>query len=326
MATILLMQNLDEVDPDQIKAIRKLAPDHDLWMTRKPMDENPERISEVEISTGFLPPFELILNRRLKWHHAFSAGLDWLFKLENYQELPMTITNSSGIHAIPMSEHAFALILAYERTLTKVIRNQSKGIWEGTVPGAPMETIAGKTMMILGAGAIGERVAKLAQAHDIHVLGIRRQPERICEFVDEMFGREQLDELLPRADYLVSLLPSTPDSFQILGPAQFELMKRGVFIVNLGRGMHIDESALVSALKNGTVKGAGLDVFEIEPLPSDSPLWEMKNVIISPHCAGDQPDYCFEARRLFIENLKRFLVGDAMINVIDKSLGYSLTH
>ncbi|MCZ6675486.1 MAG: NAD(P)-dependent oxidoreductase, partial [Verrucomicrobia bacterium] len=193
MATILLMQNPEEVHPDQIKTIRELAHDHDLWMTRKPLIENPERISEVEISTGFLPPFELILNGRLKWHHAFSAGMDWLFKIENHQELPMVLTNSSGIHAIPMSEHTFALILAHERTLTKIIRNQSKGIWEGTAPGAPMETIAGKTMLILGVGAIGERVAKLAQAHDIHVLGIRRQPERTSEFVNEMYGREQLN-------------------------------------------------------------------------------------------------------------------------------------
>ena len=326
MASILLIQNPEEVHPDQIKAIRELAPDHDLWMTRKPLEEAPERISEVEISSGFLPPFEWILNGRLKWHHAFSAGLDWLFKIENYQELPMIITNSSGIHAIPMSEHTFALILAHERTLTKVIRNQVKGNWEGTIPGAPMETISGKTMLILGVGAIGKRVAKLAQAHDIHVVGIRRQPERSCEFVNEMFGPKQLDEVLPRADYIVSLLPSTPDSRHILGPAQFQLVKQGVFIVNLGRGMHIDEAALVAALKDGRVKGAGLDTFKTEPLPADSPFWEMENVIISPHCAGDQPDYCFEARRLFLKNLKRFMAGEPLINVVDKELGYSLTH
>ncbi|MCZ6672880.1 MAG: NAD(P)-dependent oxidoreductase, partial [Verrucomicrobia bacterium] len=131
---------------------------------------------------------------------------------------------------------------------------------------------------------------------------------------------------LPRADYIVSLLPSTPDSHHILGQAQFEVMKPGVFIVNLGRGMHIDENALVAALNNGTVKGAGLDTFETEPLPTDSPLWEMENVIISPHCSGDQPDYCFEARCLFLKNLERFMGGEPLFNVIDKGLGYSLTH
>jgi phosphoglycerate dehydrogenase-like enzyme len=326
MATVLLLQNPDEVRPEEIKAIREMAPDYDIWLTRDPMKEDPERISEVEISTGFTPPLELILNGRLRWNHAFSAGMDWLFKIENRLELPVLLTNSSGIHAIPISEHIFAMILAHDRTLIKTIRNQSKGIWEGTVPGAPMETIAGKTMLILGLGAIGERVAKLAQAHDMHVLGIRRQPERTCEWVDEMHGPQDMDKLLPRADYVVCILPKTPDSHHIIGQPQIDLMKPGVFIANVGRGMHIDENALIAALQNGKVRGAGLDTFETEPLPADSPFWEMENVIISPHCAGDQPDYCFEARRLFLKNLKRFMAGEPLINVVDKELGYSLTH
>lgn len=326
MATILLLRNSDEVNPDQIKAIRELAPDHELWMTRKPLDDNPERLAEVEISAGFKPPHELILNGSLKWHHAFSAGMDWMWEIEDYMNLPMVLTNSSGIHAIPMSEHTFALILAHERTLTKILRNQIKGKWEGTLPGAPMETIAGKTMLILGVGAIGKQVAKLAQAHDIRVLGIRRQPERACEFVDEMHGRDQLDELLPRADYIVSLLPSTPDSRHILGARQFELMKPSAYLVNLGRGMHIDEDALIAALKNGFIKGAGLDTFETEPLPENSELWKLDNVILSPHCSGDQPDYTYEALSLFLKNLERFRNGKPLINEIDKGMGYSLTH
>lgn len=326
MATILLMQNTDEMHPDQLKLIRELAPNYDLWTTRKPLEEDPGRIAEVEISSGFLPPPQLILNGRLKWHHAFSAGMDWLYTMENHRDLPMILTNSSGIHAIPMSEHAFAMILAHERELTKIIRNQIKGIWVGTPPGASMETIAGKTLLILGLGAIGRRVAQLARAHDIHVIGIRRQPERTCEFVNEMHGPDKMDALLPRADYVVCLLPNTPDSHHIIGRPQLALMKPSAYLVNLGRGMHIDENALIAALKNGTLGGAGLDTFETEPLPKDSPLWELENVIISPHCSGDQPNYCFEATRLFIENLKRFMAGEPLFNVVDKELGYSLSH
>jgi phosphoglycerate dehydrogenase-like enzyme len=141
-----------------------------------------------------------------------------------------------------------------------------------------------------------------------------------------MYGQDQLSSILPRADYIVSVLPNTPDTHHILSTPEFEQMKDGVFIANLGRGIHIDEEALISGLRSGKVRGAGLDTFETEPLPETSLLWDFENVIISPHCAGFQPDYTFEARRLFIDNLKRFMAGEKLFNVVDKSLGYSLTH
>ena len=326
MPSLLLLQKPDAVNQDQANAIRELVPHLELWMSADPLKEDPQRLAEVEISTGFNPPHELILNGRLKWHHAFSAGMDWMFKIENYEQLPMILTNSSGIHAIPISEHVFAMILAHQRNLTNIIRNQIKSIWVATAPGQPMGIIAGKTMLILGLGSIGERVAKLARANDMQVLGIRRQPDKTCEFVNEMHGPEKLDELLPRADCIVCLLPNTPDSHHIIGPKQFKLMKQTAYIVNPGRGVHIDENALIAALKTGRISGAGLDTFETEPLPENSPLWKMENVIISPHCSGDQPDYGFEARRLFIKNLERFVKDEAMLNVVDKKLGYSLSH
>ncbi|MDA0347454.1 MAG: D-2-hydroxyacid dehydrogenase [Verrucomicrobia bacterium] len=326
MPSLLILQKPKAVNQDQANAIREMAPDLDLWMTADPMNEDPERINDVEIGTGFKPPRELILNGRLKWYHAYSAGLDWMFEFEDHQNLPMTLTNSSGIHGVPMSEHAFAMILAHNRKLPEFIRNQSHKHWKGLPGDGRLDTLEGKTMLILGVGAIGTRMAKLAQAHDMQVMGIRRQPERGCQFVDEMHGPDKLNSLLPRADIIVCLLPNTPDSRHILGPAQFALMKRGVFIANLGRGIHIDENAMIAALQDGIVAGAGLDTFETEPLPSDSPLWAMENVIISPHCSGFQPDYGYEARRLFIRNLKHFASNETMFNVVDKELGYSLSH
>jgi D-2-hydroxyacid dehydrogenase (NADP+) len=326
MPTILILQNPEDVHPDQVKAIQELAPNHEIWMTQDPVNEDSQRLVDVEFSTGFKPPHELILNGRLKWHHAYSAGMDWMYAIEGYRDLPMVLTNASGIHAIPMSEHALAMILAHERSLNLFIRYQVNGTWKALPNFTRLETLAGKTMLILGLGAIGTRVAKLAQAHDMHVLGVRRQPERSCEYVNEMHGPDKLDELLPRCDYIVCLLPNTPDSHHILGQSQFDRMKEGVFIVNLGRGLHIDENALIEALKSGKVKGAGLDTFEVEPLPESSPLWDMENVIISPHCSGYRPDYGFEARQLFIDNLKRFMNGEDLFNVVDKEFGYSLSH
>ena len=325
MPTLLITQDEEKIHPDQIRQIRELAPSYDLWLEKDPKSD-PERLATVEISTGFKPQPELILTPSLKWHHAFSAGMDWLFEYDDYENLPMILTNSCGIHGACMSEHAFAMILAFERGFVKFIHNQKNNYWEPYSRGGDIGVIAGKTMLILGVGAIGERVARLAKAHDMHVLGVRRQPERGYEFVDEMYGQDSLDELLPRADYIVSILPNTPDTRHILSAPQFERMKDSVFITNLGRGVHINEAALVDALKAGQVRGAGLDTFEVEPLPETSPLWDFENVIISPHCAGFQPDYSFEARKVFIENLKRFLTGEPMINVVDKSLGYSLSH
>lgn len=325
MPTLLLVQDETKIHPDQIRQIKELAHGYDLWFTEDPVAD-PDRLATVEISGGFKPPKELILTPGLKWHHAFSAGMDWLFDYDDYENLPMVLTNSCGIHAACMSEHTFAMLLAFERGFVKFIHNQKENYWEPFTRGGHLGMINGKTMLILGVGAIGERVARLAKAHDMHVLGIRRQPERSCEHVDEMYGQDQLDELLPRADYVVSILPNTPDTRHILGAPQFEKMKNEVFIANLGRGVHIDEAALVEALKAGQVRGAGLDTFEVEPLPESSPLWDFENVIISPHCAGFQPDYSFEARRVFIENLRRYLAGEDLVNVVDKKLGYSLTH
>lgn len=325
MPTLLLVQDETKIHPDQIRQIKELARGYELWFTEDPAAD-PARLATVEISGGFKPPKELILTPGLKWHHAFSAGMDWLFDYNDYENLPMVLTNSCGIHAACMSEHTFAMILAFERGFVKFINNQRDNYWEPFTRGGYLGMVNGKTILILGVGAIGERVARLAKAHDMHVLGIRRQPERSCEHVDEMYGQDQLDELLPRADYVVSILPNTPDTRHILGAAQFEKMKNDVFIANLGRGVHIDETALVEALRAGQVRGAGLDTFEEEPLPESSPLWNFENVIISPHCAGFQPDYSFEARRIFIENLKRFMNDQPMINVVDKKLGYSLTH
>lgn len=326
MATLLVLLEASEIDPGQLKTIKKLAKDYDLWTCKNPVEADPERLGEVEISAGFKPPQELILNGRLKWHHAFSAGMDWMFGIPDHQNLSMTLTNSSGIHAVCMSEHTLAMILACERSLPAFVRNQEKHHWQTFPRGGRLETIAGKTMLILGLGAIGERLAKLAKAHDMRVIGIRRQPEISSQWVDDMAGQDQLHEKLAEADYVVCLLPRTPDTHHILGEEQFDIMKDTAFVVNLGRGMHIDEDALVRALKAGKIRAAALDTFETEPLPAGSPLWDMENVLISPHCAGFQPDYKFEACQLFIDNLRRFLEGKPLVNVVDKRFGYSLKH
>tara|TARA_Y100000588_G_scaffold8949_1_gene10092 strand:+ start:596 stop:1579 length:984 start_codon:yes stop_codon:yes gene_type:complete len=327
MPTLLILLNENQLNPDQVETIRKLAPKHDIWLTDDPFGEDPDRVAEVEISGGFTPPPALILNGALKWHHAYTAGMDWMFAIEGHENLPMILTNSCGIHGVSISEHTFAMILAFERHFVKFILNQHKKFWgKRDERGGNIGTIAGKTMLVLGVGAIGQRIAKLAKAHDMQVLGIRRQPELTYEHVDVMYGQHQLHEILPMADYIVSVLPNTPDTQHILGKAEFELMKTGVFVANLGRGVHIDENALIDALDSGKVRGSGLDTFETEPLPKSSPLWDFENVIISPHCAGFQSDYKFEATGVFIENLKRFETNEPMVNVVDKSLGYSLTH
>ena len=280
-------------------------------------------LADAQIISGWGESIKSVLphtGKELKWIHSWAAGVD-TDPLELLKERNIILTNSSGVHGFPISEAVFAMMLALTRKLHIYIRRQFNKEWkhEGGYP-----EMHGKTVGILGVGNIGLEVAKLAKAFGMTVLGYRRSGLP-ADWVDTMFeyGEEGLNELLKRSDYVVNTLPLTMETYKVMGREQFDIMKPSAFYINIGRGGTTDEEALINALRDGKIAGAGLDVFETEPLPSDSPLWEMENVIITPHVSGRTEHYAQRVMEIFMSNFRDYLSGKLpQKNRVDLDRGY----
>ena len=255
----------------------------------------------------------------LKWAQLASAGADRVLKSPEIANSDVVLTNASGVHAIPISEHILALIFAFSRNLNRHMASQFKGKWERRADITEME---GTTLGLIGVGKIGEKTAEKAKALNMKVVGVRRNPDRSSPYVDQMFGPDGLQEMLAISDWVVVAAAGTNETDGMIGEKELAAMKETAVIINIARGSLIREKALISALQSNKIAGAGLDVFETEPLPEESPLWAMPNVIITPHVAGGTPHYIDRLLDIFTENLKRYQAGEPLINVVDKTLGY----
>ncbi|KYZ75200.1 phosphoglycerate dehydrogenase [Anaerosporomusa subterranea] len=253
---------------------------------------------------------------KLKWVHALTAGVENLVFPE-MQNSNVVLTNSRGIHGIPVSEHVLSLILAFSRCLHVLIRQQIDKKWKRTLP----DEIHEKTIGIIGLGSIGREIAKKSKGLGMQVLATKRRASQEI-FVDKMYAPDKLLEMLSFCDFVVVSLPLTEETRELLRLEHFTAMKRSAYLINIARGDVIRQSDLVQALQEGLIRGAGLDVFDQEPLPEDSPLWDMPNVIISPHVAASSPYYLDRAIKTFADNLARYANGGEMFNIIDKSKGY----
>lgn len=250
---------------------------------------------------------------RLRWVHYWGAGVDGL-PLAELARRDIILTNSSGVHALPISETVLGLMLALTRKLDTYVRQQSTRTWHHA--GLNLE-MHGKTVAILGVGAIGGEVARLAQAFAMTTLGVRKSAAA-HPHIDRMVGLESLATVLPAADYVVNTLPLTAATRHIIGNAAFAAMKPTAFYINIGRGATTQPDALVDALQNGRIAGAGLDVFDPEPLPSNHPLWALENVIITPHSSGSTGRYEERAVDIFASNLRLYVAGKPISNhVVD---------
>jgi len=246
-----------------------------------------------------------------------SAGVD-RFPLETLAARGVRVSNSSGIHGSQMSEQIMGVIISFDRMLHVCVRNQLKKRWPQELP---LGEIAGKTLLIVGAGSIGQALARKAKAFDMRVVGIKKTPEALAYF-DEVAGLPALHAKLREADYVVLLTPLTPETRDLFGKAEFAAMKREAVFINYSRGGTVDEDALIAALRAGEIAGAGLDVFKTEPLPPESPLWEMENVLLTPHSAGITPDYMGRAVDKFIETLRACQSGLVPPNEVDPARRY----
>ncbi len=320
--TLLLALEPDALSDEQLERVRELLPDDASLVVTRDEDQIEAIIDEIEVAAGWFPRRLLPRATHLRWFQQWAAGADWLLRHPEAAEMDFTLTNVSGIHAIQATEHVFALLLAFARDLPQAIRAQRRRHWIPYDQHRHLFELAGKTMLLIGVGAIGQRTARIAAAMDVRVLGVRRDPTVGAPGVEAMFGPDRLLDLLPRADFVVVTVPLTEETRGMLAEPQLRAMKPTAYLVNVGRGGTVDEAALLRALREGWIAGAGLDVFEEEPLPEDSPLWELDDLIITSHYAGITPHYHQRAMEVFLDNLRRYRAGEPLRNVVDKQLGY----
>lgn len=262
--------------------------------------------------------------KRLKWIQTLFAGVD-AFLYPEVVKSSVVITNAGGVNSIPVSEQVVGMMLCLNRKLHLFMRNQMERKWKTSDTDLifQMDELSGKTAGLVGLGRIGSEIAKKAKCFGMKVIATRRNPSvQKPDYVDELVSPEHLEELLADSDFVIIQIPLTKDTEGMFGEKELRRMKRTAYLINTSRGNIIKEDKLIEALKEGWIAGAALDTFATEPLPEDSPLWNMQNVIITPHVAGLTPLYMERLTNLFCENLRRFMDDEPLINVVDKIRGY----
>ncbi|NLA57462.1 MAG: D-2-hydroxyacid dehydrogenase [Firmicutes bacterium] len=315
---ILIAHGLDD---ELLAQIEETAPNASLRL-RKREEVTVEDMTWADIFFGWPPRKFLKEAPGLSWIHLPSAGADGYTDPGIYAHSDVILTNSTGVFGIPLAEHAFAMMLAFSRTINRYIRLQQERRWE-KLPSS--DELYGKTLGILGLGDIGTQLALRAKAFGMKVWGYKRRITDKPPCVDHLVtGPDGLRELLAASDYVVIALPLTRETNKLMGQRELGWMQPHAVLINVGRGPIVDEQALIDALKEGRLAGAGLDVFEEEPLPPTSPLWDMPNVIITPHSGGVTPEANRRSTDIFCFNLKLWLEGrkDEMRNVVDLEAGY----
>lgn len=316
---LLLRDPADITQPQQVR-LRTLA--GSMPVRIRPRLESPDDdLDQVTILAGFVDVRQLESLPNLSWVQAWSAGVNSLLADPTVLAADYRITTSSGIHAVPISEMVLGYMTSFARGIHRAVRAQTTATWDSD-PWNSLSELHGKTLLILGAGAIGTRVAELGRAFGMHTTGIRRRPAEVQDPAFPIYSATEMPGLLPQADYVVNTLPLTAGTRNLVDANAIARMKPGAFFVNIGRGATVDENALIAALQSGHLGGAGLDVFSEEPLPPASPLWAMENVIMTRHYAGSSPCYDERAMDLFMDNLARYQAGDPLKNEVDRARGY----
>ncbi len=254
---------------------------------------------------------------RLRWIQSISAGVEEL-ALPTLPAHGVVLTNAAGVYDPGLAESVLGFLLAISARLLEDARLRP-GDW----PADEIRLLRGTTALVVGVGSIGTEVGRLLRAAGLHVRGVARTPRAPDGIFDAIAGPDELVGELARADHVVNVLPITDATRGKFDAATFAAMRPHAVFVNIGRGATVDELALIEALERGVIAGAALDVFAEEPLPAESPLWRMPNVLVSPHRAGDHERWAEDVVALFVDNLRRFVAGEALRNVVDVELGYA---
>jgi phosphoglycerate dehydrogenase-like enzyme len=302
---------LDDLDIPGLQIVQVTTP-----------EELAREIGDADVYYGFPNADLLQQGKALKWIQAPSAGVNFLQTLTDLVENDVVLTNTRGAHGPSIGEHTFALLFALTRHIPQSSQAQREHRWAWSDLYHTNSEIWGRTMGIIGYGAIGRAVAQRARGFDMEVVAVDPHPETGAPFVTEVWGMDRLPDLLRQSDVVVVSAPLTSESYHLIDEGALAQMKPGAYLIVVSRGGIVDENALADALESGKLAGAGIDVAEIEPLSPDSRLWDAPNLIITPHTAGDSTEKerrCFEILK---ENLQRYARGEALMNLVDKRRGY----
>lgn len=257
--------------------------------------------------------------KKLRWVHSLSAGVETLLFPEMLAS-PVPLTNGRGAYKRSLAEFVVYGCMFFAKDTRRLLRQQAEGRWEQYY----MEEIHGKTLGVVGYGEIGRASAAAASALGMKVLAMRRRPE-LSEgdpHIQGVYGNDGLHEMLAQCDYICVAAPNAKDAIGLIGAAEFAVMKPNAVILNVGRGPVIDEAAMIDALRSKRIRGAALDVFDVEPLPAGHAFYSMENVLLSPHCADRVDGWLEMAMEVFLDNFERFTTGNELINIVDKKAGY----
>jgi phosphoglycerate dehydrogenase-like enzyme len=280
-----------------------------------------QEIPSADVLFSFAVPEEAIkLAANLKWLHFASAGVEKSFN-PSLRAKRIKLSCSRGLHAAAISEYVLMQMLAFSKKLRQAYQFQEDHQWQFEAMVAGKFDLEGKTIAIIGLGSIGLRVAKLAKAFDMHVIGMVNRMRKLPH-VNKIYPQSKIETCLKQADFVVLATPLTERTFHIIGERELSVMKPGAYLINIGRGQLIDEKALIEALKAKKIAGGALDVFDTEPLPSDSPLWAMDNVGVTPHVSGMAENLWEKVAARFCENAIRFKDGKSLIGTVNIKKGY----
>jgi len=301
------------------KAISAAGLDQRIRLEELPRNAMPSaaQLQEAEAMLTWGPPAGTLAQMpKLRWAQALTAGVEhWLARTDLSPAL--TLTCARGTHRVQMPENILGALFHITKPYAAIVGDNAASTWTRRVS----STLAGQTLGILGLGAIGQELARKAAALEMRVIGTRRATGALAH-VERVYAPEETDEVLAQSDFVVLLLPATPETENIINAARLARMKKTAWLLNFGRGALIDDAALVASAKSGTIAGAILDVFRQEPLPKDDPFWGTENILVLPHIGGLHPARDSMVAALLVENLRRFLDGAPLKEVVDRKAGY----
>jgi phosphoglycerate dehydrogenase-like enzyme len=315
MAQALDILLTGEIDDRRLAELQSIAPNARLRYFDK-QAEMEAAVADADVVAGQLSKAALGAAGRLKWVHSWAAGPNTQLYPE-FVASPVVLTCSKGNGAIPLAEHAMMLMMMLNRNAMRWVEGQRNRKWDPFFHGE----LNGKTVGIIGAGYSGVDLALKAKAFHMRVLGLRRNTQPTPNF-DRMYKREEMHDFLGESDFVVVTAPKTPETENMLGEAEFRAMKPSAYYVCFSRGGVANDDALFKALTEGWIAGAGLDAHGVEPLPADSPFWDAPNTIVTPHNGATTLDTKRRGYEVFAENLKRYVAGQPLVNIVDKQLGY----
>lgn len=313
----VMMPPQSDVTREWAKRIREAFPAADLQVVED-LEEAEREIPDADAAFGTIPKEVLGRAERLRWLQAPAAAPPAGYYYPELIRHPVTVTNFRGIYNDHVGAHIMAFVLAFARGLHRYVPQQLRREWQPDDSDEAVVHLPDATALILGVGGIGGEAARLCSAFGIRVIGIDARRDDVPEGVKELHRPEALDDLLPQADFVIMTIPHTPETEGLMDAAKFRLMGRHAFLINVGRGATVKLDDLVNALREGEIAGAGLDVYEVEPLPAEHPLWTMPGVLMTPHVAAAGPHLDERRLQILLENCRRFSSGRPLKNVVDK--------